>query len=108
MTAEARLRYYAQYFDTVEVNSAYYAIPDARNTLRWTERTPPGFIFNVKAYGLMTGHHPRAESLPADVQAWLPTRPRMTPRGEVDRANFSPEAIDATFRLFRAALTPLA
>ena len=58
MSAEARLRYYARFFDTVEVNSAYYAIPDVRNTQHWVQRTPPDFIFHVKAYSLLTGHHP--------------------------------------------------
>ncbi|MBI1735682.1 MAG: DUF72 domain-containing protein [Candidatus Rokubacteria bacterium] len=108
MTAAARLQWYARYFDTVEVNSGYYAIPDARNTQRWAQRTPPGFVFSVKAYSLLTGHHPRAESLPADVQALLPARPARTHRGEIDRASIPPEAIDATFALFRAALVPLA
>jgi len=69
MSAEARLRHYASVFDVVEVNSSYYAIPDVRNTVRWVERTPPEFVFHVKAYSLMTGHHPRAETLPADVVA---------------------------------------
>ena len=108
MTADARLRYYARFFDTVEVNSSYYAIPDVRHTQRWTERTPPAFTFHVKAYSLLTGHHPRIETLPADVQACLPSALRYTPRGEIDRASVPPEAIDATFRLFRAAVTPLA
>lgn len=108
MSAEARLRFYAGVFDTVEVNSSYYAIPDARNTLRWVERTPPGFLFHVKAYAPMTGHHPRRESLPAEVRALLPRNPRLTPRGEVDASGFPPDALDATFRLFGAALEPIA
>ncbi len=84
MTAEARLRWYARFFDTVEINSSFYAIPDARNAVRWAERTPPGFLFNVKAYAPMTGHHPRPATLPADVQRLLPARPPLTRRGEVD------------------------
>jgi uncharacterized protein YecE (DUF72 family) len=108
MTAEARLRFYASVFDTVEVNSSYYAIPDARNTARWVERTPPGFVFHVKAYSLMTGHHPKAESLPADLQALLPRNPTRTRRGEIDAAGFPPEAVDAAFRLFSAAIAPIA
>jgi uncharacterized protein YecE (DUF72 family) len=107
MKSDERLRYYARFFDTVEVNSSYYAIPDARNAVRWTERTPPGFVFNVKAYSLLTGHHPRPESLPAGVQALLPERPRLTHRGEIERGSVPAEAIDAAFRLFRAALEPL-
>jgi uncharacterized protein YecE (DUF72 family) len=108
MSAEARLRYYARFFDTVEVNSAYYAIPDVRNTRLWAERTPPGFLFNVKAYSLLTGHHPKAESLPADVQALLPAHPARTPRGEIDRGGIPTEAVDAALALFRASLGPLA
>ena len=29
-SAEGRLKYYAEQFDTVEVNSSYYALPTAR------------------------------------------------------------------------------
>jgi uncharacterized protein YecE (DUF72 family) len=108
MTAEARLRWYARFFDTVEINSSFYAIPDARNAVRWAERTPPGFLFNVKAYAPMTGHHPRPETLPADVQRLLPAHARRTRRGEVDVGTLPPEALDHVFRLFRDALAPLA
>ena len=108
MSAEARLRHYASVFDVVEVNSSYYAIPDIRNTQRWVERTPPGFIFHVKAYSLMTGHHPRAETLPADVTALLPRAPRKTRRGEIDASSFSAEAFDRAFALFRTAVRPIA
>lgn len=108
MAAEARLRYYASVFDTVEVNASYYAIPDARTTTHWAERTPPGFVFSVKAYALLTGHHPRAETLPAEVRALLPRHARRTPRGEIDAAGVPPEALDAAFRLYRASLEPLA
>lgn len=107
MSAEARLRYYASVFDVVEVNAGYYAIPDVRTVARWVERTPPGFLFHVKAYALMTGHHPRAGSLPAELQRLLPLAPRRTPRGDYDAAAFPPEALDEAFRLFRAALRPL-
>jgi uncharacterized protein YecE (DUF72 family) len=107
MTPEARLRYYARFFDTVEINSSYYAIPAARNVLRWAERTPPGFVFNVKAYALLTGHNPRPETLPDEVQAMLSPRAARTHRGEIQASSLPPEAIDATFRLFRASLGPL-
>jgi uncharacterized protein YecE (DUF72 family) len=108
MSAEARLRHYAKVFDVVEVNSSYYAIPDIRNTQRWVERTPAGFVFHVKAYSLLTGHHPRAETVPADLAVLLPRNPRRTRRGEIDAASFSPEALDHAFRLFRTAVGPIA
>jgi uncharacterized protein YecE (DUF72 family) len=108
MTAEARLRWYARFFDTVEINASYYAIPAARNAVQWAERTPPGFLFNVKAYALMTGHHPRPETLPAELRLLLPRHPRLTRRGEVEAGAFPPEALDQVFRVFREAIDPLA
>ena len=55
-TAAARLRYYAERFDTVEVDSTFYALPHPETAQRWADRTPPEFTFNVKASGEMTGH----------------------------------------------------
>mgnify|MGYP003544386366 CR=1 FL=1 len=86
MTAEARLRYYAGVFDVVEVNSSYYAIPDVRTTVQWVARTPPGFIFHIKAFAPMTGHRVRPEVLPASMRALLPGALRLTGRGEVCNA----------------------
>lgn len=108
MSAEARLRFYAAVFDVVEVNASYYAIPDVLTVRRWAERTPPGFVFHVKAWSLMTGHHPRPQSLPADVQAVLPERVRRSPRGEILADDVPAAGVDAAFRLFRASLAPLA
>ncbi|MFN0155463.1 MAG: DUF72 domain-containing protein [Gaiella sp.] len=55
-SAEARLRYYAERFDTVEVDSPFYALPDPDVTGRWARRTPDDFVFHVKAGAAMTGH----------------------------------------------------
>jgi uncharacterized protein YecE (DUF72 family) len=108
MSAEDRLRWYARFFDCVEVNSTYYALPSPRNATLWAERTPPGFLFHVKAYSLMTGHHPRLDTLPPEVRLMLPEDVSVRRRGELDREQFPPEALDRCFALFRAALEPLA
>ncbi len=55
-TAETRLRYYAERFDTVEVDSPFYRLPSPENAARWAERTPAGFVFHAKASKEMTGH----------------------------------------------------
>jgi uncharacterized protein YecE (DUF72 family) len=55
-TAEKRLRYYAERFDVVEVDSPYYALPDPAVTERWARRTPDTFTFHVKASASMTWH----------------------------------------------------
>ena len=67
-TAEARLRYYASRFDTVEVDSTYYAIPDQRTAWLWDLRTPPGFTFHIKAYGALTGHAIDPRTLPKEMR----------------------------------------
>jgi uncharacterized protein YecE (DUF72 family) len=56
MSAEERLWWYSHFFDVVEVNSSFYAIPSEDTLRAWVERTPAGFLFNIKAYGLLTGH----------------------------------------------------
>ena len=55
-TSKARLAYYAERFDTVEVDSPYYHLPDPAVTGRWAQRTPPEFVFHVKAHKTMTWH----------------------------------------------------
>jgi len=55
-SAEARLRYYSERFDCVEVDSAFYRLPSPETAAKWAERTPTGFVFHVKASGEMTGH----------------------------------------------------
>lgn len=42
------LPFYAQHFNTVEVDSTFYACPTARAVANWDSRTPEGFIFSVK------------------------------------------------------------
>jgi uncharacterized protein YecE (DUF72 family) len=55
-SAADRLRYYADHFDVVEVDSPFYALPSPETAQKWAERTPPDFTFHVKASGEMTGH----------------------------------------------------
>src|SRR6266511_3267030 len=63
-TAEARLRFYASQFPIVEVDSTYYALPRQEQAGLWVERTPPDFVFNIKAYSLLTRHPTRAQTIP--------------------------------------------
>lgn len=71
-SAEARLRFYATQFPLVEVDSSYYAMPSAQNSVLWVERTPDHFTFNIKAFRLFTGHQTDRTKLPKDIQAALP------------------------------------
>lgn len=96
---EERLRYYAEHFDVVEANSTYYRLPDAELVGKWAGRTPDGFVMHVKAYGAMTRHPVKVDSLPADLRD-VPAE-----RGRVHRPPREWRA--EVFRRFHEALEPL-
>ena len=100
-SGEERLRYYAERFGTVELNSSFYRLPTREMVERWVERTPDGFTMHVKAFGVMTRHPVKLEQLPPDLRDGVPT----DERGRVDRPSraFRSEV----FRRFHEALEPL-
>ena len=77
-TPEDRLRFYASRFPIVEIDSSYYGIPSPENAKLWVERTPPGFVFNIKTYRLFTRHQTPVVSLGKDLREAL---------GPVDKKN---------------------
>jgi uncharacterized protein YecE (DUF72 family) len=101
LPAGERLGYYAQHFDTVEVDSTYYRLPAKQMVERWAERTPEGFVMHVKAFGLMTRHPVKLEQLPPDLRDDAPT----DDKGRVDRP--PREFRGEVFRRFLDALEPL-
>jgi uncharacterized protein YecE (DUF72 family) len=42
------LSFYADHFETVEVDSTFYGCPSARTVSNWAAKTPAGFVFTVK------------------------------------------------------------
>jgi uncharacterized protein YecE (DUF72 family) len=50
----AWLEAYASRFNTVELDTTFYAIPRARSVSSWRERTPEGFRFSAKFPQLIT------------------------------------------------------
>ncbi|HEY4412752.1 MAG TPA: DUF72 domain-containing protein [Gaiellaceae bacterium] len=101
LPARERLAWYAEYFDTVEVDSTYYRLPTESMVEGWAERTPPGFVMHVKAFGLMTRHPVKLEVLPEDLRDEMP----VDERGRVDRP--PRELRGEVFRRFLEALGPL-
>jgi uncharacterized protein YecE (DUF72 family) len=101
LPARERLAYYAQFFDTVEVDSTYYRLPEESAVQGWAERTPDGFTMHVKAFALMTRHPVKVEVLPEDLRDAMP----VDERGRVDRP--PRELRGEVFRRFLAALEPL-
>ncbi|HKX74593.1 MAG TPA: DUF72 domain-containing protein [Acidimicrobiia bacterium] len=72
MTAEERLAFYAERFPIVEVDATYYAPPSERVSGLWVERTPDDFVFDIKAFRLLTQHPTPPSSLWKDFRAKLP------------------------------------
>ena len=48
------LEYYAERFDTVEINNTFYRPPAARTSQSWATRTPGGFEFSLKLFQQFT------------------------------------------------------
>ena len=102
-TAEARLRYYAEQFPIVEVDSTYYFPPSEKNSVLWIERTPKDFTFNVKAYSLLTNHPTRPDSLYKDLA--LPEE--LADKKNLYREQIPDAVVEEVWQRFRDALMPL-
>ena len=102
---EERLRYYANCFSLVEVDSTYYALPARRMAELWAARTPPDFTFNVKAHALMTGQPTEVRRLPRELRDALPAE--LAGKERIYGKDLPPELYDAVWTYFRDALEPL-
>ena len=102
-TAEARLRHYATQFPMVEVDSSYYAMPAPAVAQGWVDRTPPAFVFNIKAFRLFTGHQTSPVVLHDDIRRALPPSDRKM----LYYRDFPGELRDELWRRFIEALAPL-
>jgi uncharacterized protein YecE (DUF72 family) len=100
-TGEQRLRYYADRFDTVEIDSTFYRMQPPETVAKWAERVPDGFVFHVKAFGALTRHPVKLEALPEDVQK----KAEANDRGRVE---YLPRDLRAeVFASFREMLEPM-
>jgi len=46
--------YYAEHFDTVEINNTFYHLPKEVSVQRWYEQAPKDFVYTVKANRFIT------------------------------------------------------
>ncbi len=99
-TAEDRLRFYADHFPLVEVDSTYYFPPSEDNSRRWVDRTPKDFTFNIKAFSLLTKHPTKSDALYKDLD--VPQDKKRLYPDDLDQA-----AIDEVWDRFLSALEPL-
>jgi uncharacterized protein YecE (DUF72 family) len=105
MSAAERLAFYASRFSIAEADSTYYFPPSPQLAGGWSDRTPPGFTMNVKAYALLTGHGAKPNSLWPDLRDAI--KPEFAGKRNVYLSHLPSEAIDEVWKRFRYALRPL-
>jgi uncharacterized protein YecE (DUF72 family) len=54
LPARDQLAFYAQHFNTVELNNSFYRQPTRERFVAWAEQAPPGFLFAVKGSRYIT------------------------------------------------------
>jgi len=99
-TPQRRLAYYTTRFPIVEVDSTYYTPLAERTAQLWVARTPDSFVFNIKAFSLLTGHPTR----PAAIYKEL--RPA-TDKRNVYLNDLPPKVIEEIWERFLSAVDPL-
>jgi uncharacterized protein YecE (DUF72 family) len=100
-TPEKRLAYYARQFPLVEVDATYYSPPAESTAQLWVDRSPPGFLFNIKAFSLLTGHPTKVSAIYKDL------RPE-TEKKNIYPDDLTPQAYEDVWTRFLSALDPLA
>jgi uncharacterized protein YecE (DUF72 family) len=101
-TAEERLRFYASKFPIVEVDSTFYGLPNPKTAQLWVERTPRDFIFDAKAYALLTQHPAPAARLPKELREKLSDKD-----ANLYFKDLGPKEKESLWDSFREGLQPL-
>jgi uncharacterized protein YecE (DUF72 family) len=105
-TAEERLGYYASRFPVVEVDATYYALPSRRTSELWVARTPPDFVFDIKAHALLTGQPTETKRLPKALREALPAT--LAAKVRLYAKDLPGELLAEVWRQFADGLAPLA
>src|SRR2546430_6720236 len=99
-TAEKRLQYYARKFPLVEVDATSYSPPAEATARLWAQRSPADFLFNIKAFSLLTGHPTKVSAIYKDL------RPE-TEKTNIYPDDLTPQAYEDVWTRFLSALDPL-
>ncbi len=94
------LAYYAEHFNTVEVNTSFYRVPDPGRTRTWAQRTPKGFDFSLKLFQKFThtAMYREGRGLPGGPAAEPPPLPEVTP-ADVDAMRLAIDPLAAAGKL---------
>lgn len=105
MTARGRLAFYAERFPLAEIATTYRFPPTPDLAAQWVERTPDGFIFDVRAWSLLTGAPTLPDSLWPDLQGSVAAERR--DRRRLYASHVPPAVLEECWERFVHAIRPL-
>ena len=105
--ATSRLTYYATLFNSLEVNSTFYRIPQAKTFAAWAAETGPDFDFTIKLWRDITHTKTLAEDLSGIVRFMDAARELGTKKGCL-LIQFPPSNTIRQLKAVGALLTALA
>jgi uncharacterized protein YecE (DUF72 family) len=79
LAAAKMLPFYAQHFDTVEINATFYRMPTAKTVAAWASQVPPHFRFTLKASKRIT-HDKRLKNVGDSVRGFLAAAAELGPQ----------------------------
>jgi uncharacterized protein YecE (DUF72 family) len=102
-TGAERLQYYASRFSIAELDSSYHFLPSQTYYQNWLNIVPSGFIFDIKAFSLLTQHPTPITSIPCDLRGDV--APFLNKEGHLYPQNLPPELMDTIWERFGLSLT---
>jgi len=105
MTATERLDYYASRLPLAEIATTFRFPPTPDLARQWVERTPDGFVFDLRAWSLLTGSPTLPDSLWPDLASEV--RPECRDRRRLYPQHLSDEAMEECWGRFAHAVRPL-
>jgi uncharacterized protein YecE (DUF72 family) len=105
MTATQRLRYYAARLPVAEIATTFRFPPTPELAAQWAERTPEGFVFDVRAWSLLTGSPTLPDSLWPDLITEV--APSVRERRRLYPGHLSADGLGECWARFAHALQPL-
>jgi uncharacterized protein YecE (DUF72 family) len=104
-TPEDRLKFYASKFSFVEVDASYYTLELAAPAEKWASNTPRDFVFDVKAFRLLTLHQTPPSMLPKDVREALGSLPEK--KSNIYYKDVPADLLDELWAHFERSVDPL-
>ena len=105
MTATQRLAFYAARLPLAEIATTFRFPPTPELAAQWAARTPDGFVFDVRAWSLLTGSPTLPDSLWSDLVPEV--APTARDRRRLYPAHLSADGLAECWARFRHSLTPL-